>query len=237
MESWQETLLAIDESTNTEQDVFRHIESAAKSLGFDNCAYGIRLRWPFTSPKILMLNNYSSVWQNLYLNSGYLLSDPTIAHGCISQRPLVWSEDAFSDSLQLWEDARAHGIAVGWSQSIINPAGVGGMLSLSRSHDDLTITELQAKEARMRWLVNAAHLLLSKIMLDKFSASQNVSLTPREIEVLKWTADGKSAQDIADILNITKHVVDFHIKNSISKLQTANKTAAVIKAAMLGLLN
>ena len=36
---------------------------------------------------------------------------------------------------------------------------------------------------------------------------------------------------------VTKHVVDFHIKNAIYKLKTANKTAAVVKAAMLGLLN
>jgi len=67
--------------------------------------------------------------------------------------------------------------------------------------------------------------------------AQDIGLTRREVEVLKWTADGKSAQEIADILNVTKHVVDFHIKNAIYKLKTANKTAAVVKAAMLGLLN
>jgi LuxR family transcriptional regulator len=36
---------------------------------------------------------------------------------------------------------------------------------------------------------------------------------------------------------ISKHVVDFHLKNAIQKLQSSNKTAAVARAAALGLLN
>ncbi|MBF3912595.1 LuxR family transcriptional regulator, partial [Burkholderia pseudomallei] len=31
--------------------------------------------------------------------------------------------------------------------------------------------------------------------------------------------------------------VNFHVKNAILKLRTANKTAAVVRAAMLGLLS
>jgi LuxR family transcriptional regulator len=31
--------------------------------------------------------------------------------------------------------------------------------------------------------------------------------------------------------------VEFHIKNSVAKLQAPNKTAAVVRAALLGLLS
>lgn len=61
-------------------------------------------------------------------------------------------------------------------------------------------------------------------------------LTAREVEVLRWTADGKTSGEIADIMNITEHTVNFHIKNSLVKLDASNKTAAVVKAAMTGLL-
>jgi len=53
---------------------------------------------------------------------------------------------------------------------------------------------------------------------------------------LQWSADGKSAQDIADTLNLSKSVIDFHLKNSINKLQAPNKTAAVARAALMGWL-
>ncbi|MDB5849541.1 MAG: transcriptional activator of quorum sensing autoinducer synthesis transcription regulator protein, partial [Rhodoferax sp.] len=51
------------------------------------------------------------------------------------------------------------------------------------------------------------------------------------------TADGKSSQDIADILILSKSTVDFHVKNAVVKLQVGNKTAAVVRAAVLGYLN
>lgn len=76
MRSWQEELLKITESTDSEQEVFRRIESAAKSMGFEHCAYGLRVPWPLTNPKILMVNNYTSAWQQRYADSGYLFIDP-----------------------------------------------------------------------------------------------------------------------------------------------------------------
>ena len=64
-----------------------------------------------------------------------------------------------------------------------------------------------------------------------------VPLTPREIEVLKWSADGKTAGEISDILSISTPTVNFHIKNVVQKMKAANKTAAVVQALLSGLLN
>ena len=62
------------------------------------------------------------------------------------------------------------------------------------------------------------------------------SLTARETDVLKWTADGKTAYEISRILNISESTVNFHIKNIMLKLDCANKIQAVAKAALIGLL-
>ncbi len=88
---------------------------------------------------------------------------------------------------------------------------------------------------KLRWLVQVTHLAFSRLARDK-AAAKSLGLTERELEVMKWTADGKSAQDVADILLVSKHTVDFHIKNSVVKLEAPNKTAAVVRAALLGLL-
>jgi DNA-binding CsgD family transcriptional regulator len=142
----------------------------------------------------------------------------------------------FADAPDHWRDAQDFGIRHGWSQSSFNAHGAAGMLSLVRGQGRITPMELKAKEQNMRWLVSLTHLSLSRVYLHH-ETHQPARLTQREIEAMKWTADGKSAQEISDILNITKHAVDFHLKNAIQRLQTSNKTAAVARAAVLGLLN
>jgi len=58
-----------------------------------------------------------------------------------------------------------------------------------------------------------------------------VDLNDREIEVLTWSARGKTSAEIAQILDLTKRTVDFHIDNARTKLGAATRTEAVIKAA------
>jgi DNA-binding CsgD family transcriptional regulator len=53
---------------------------------------------------------------------------------------------------------------------------------------------------------------------------------------LRWTADSKSAQEIAVILHVTMHPIEFHIKNATYKQQAVNKTSAVVKTLVQGLL-
>lgn len=62
-----------------------------------------------------------------------------------------------------------------------------------------------------------------------------VQLTEREIEILKWTAAGKTADDIAQILSMKKRTVHFHVANAVQKMGVCNKTAAVVQAALSGM--
>ncbi len=237
MKSWQEDLLDLASDTAAcEREIFRRVEAAALALGFEHVAYGFQSLTPFSRPKITLLNNYPVSWQERYAQAGYLQVDPTVAHGRRSQKPIIWTDQVFADAQGLWDEARAHGLSVGWAQSSLDILGAGGMLTLSRSCESLSPQELEAKQQRMRWLVQVAHLAFSRLLrCNQTNGSHNLS--GRELEVLKWLADGKSAQDIADILNLSKNTVDFHIKNSVTKLQVPNKTAAVVRAALLGLLN
>jgi DNA-binding CsgD family transcriptional regulator len=53
------------------------------------------------------------------------------------------------------------------------------------------------------------------------------ALTPREVEVLTWAAQGKSAWEIGVILRITKRTIDEHIHTAMRKLGASNRTQAV----------
>ena len=220
----------------SEAEFFAALSSAARDLGFEYCAYGMRMPLPVSNPKLVMLNNYSEEWQQRYAKENYLMVDPTVAHGMKSVMPLIWTEPVFAASGPMWEDARAHGLKVGWAQSSYNAMGVGGLLTLARSNEALTTTELRGNAANMSWLVQAAHEGMSRLMVSKRAPEKPVTLTAREVEVLRWTADGKTSGEIGQIMNIAERTVNFHVNNSLEKLGAVNKTACVIKAAMLRLL-
>jgi DNA-binding CsgD family transcriptional regulator len=62
-------------------------------------------------------------------------------------------------------------------------------------------------------------------------------LTAREREVLAWTASGKSAWEIGEILGIAKRTVDEHAQTAVRKLGAANKIQAVVFAIRDGLID
>lgn len=61
-------------------------------------------------------------------------------------------------------------------------------------------------------------------------------LTVREIEVLSWSALGKTSQDVAAILGISEGVVRIHLQSAQHKLDCLNRTHTVAKALAEGLI-
>jgi LuxR family quorum sensing-dependent transcriptional regulator len=55
-------------------------------------------------------------------------------------------------------------------------------------------------------------------------------LTPREREVLRWVARGKSSSNIAELLGISSRTVNEHVTSSVRKLNANNRTHAVALA-------
>src|SRR5207253_2765415 len=51
-------------------------------------------------------------------------------------------------------------------------------------------------------------------------------LTPRELEVLRLVASGKSNREIAAALVISEHTVARHVQNIFTKLDVQSRTAA-----------
>jgi DNA-binding NarL/FixJ family response regulator len=66
---------------------------------------------------------------------------------------------------------------------------------------------------------------------------KTVALNDREVDVLTWSARGKTSAEIAKILELTKRTVDFHIDNARTKLGAATRTEAVLKAATSRLID
>ena len=61
-------------------------------------------------------------------------------------------------------------------------------------------------------------------------------ITPREREVLRWSAAGKSYWEIAVILGISERTVRFFMSNARQKLNVVSNTQAVAEAVWRGLI-
>lgn len=219
----------------SEEQVPELLARAARELGFDYFAYGLRTPVPVSNPRTLILSNYPAAWQQRYAQQNFVAADPTVAHGMRSVLPLVWSEQLLAQSGQFWEEARSHGLNVGWAQSAFDAQGAVGMLTLAREHEQLSAAELRSKEMQMSWLAHATHTAMARLASGRLYDPAPV-LTAREAEVLRWTADGKTSGEIAQFTGISERTVNFHVNNAIEKLGVANKTAAAVKAAVLRLL-
>ncbi len=83
-------------------------------------------------------------------------------------------------------------------------------------------------------------LIILKAMraLDKFRPCNPVDfgLSQRELECLRWSAAGKSSEEVALILHLSVHTVNSYINLAMRKLDTVNRVQAVAMAGRLRLI-
>lgn len=67
-------------------------------------------------------------------------------------------------------------------------------------------------------------------------AAASGPLSTRELEVVRWTAQGKTSVEIGQILSLSDHTVNAYMTNAIKKLDCVNRTQLVAKALRLRLI-
>lgn len=215
--------------------MFDHVARHFRDLGFSYCSFGIRVPLPLAQPRIVIMDTYPRAWMERFERENYAAVDPTIAHAQVSEDFLLWSPDLFRDAPDMWEDCGAHGLRIGWAKPG-RCKGMVGMLSVSREADPLSPLEIAAHAgdlARMNDMLLAAE---SHRQMHAHLPEAQAVLTRREKEVLRWTADGKTAYEIGRILSLSAATINFHLNKAVAKLDSVNKTQAVVKAVILGLL-
>lgn len=237
MDNWQTDLLDFAMQENDSNLLFQRIIKTAHLLGYEYVAYGSRSLHPVTAPRLFLINNYPSAWQTLYASQNYIRVDPYVAHGLRSSTPVLWGDELIGEAPDFWEEAKGHGLSYGWGQSVRNK-NAQGLVTFSRSSEPITALELRAKQAELCWLAQISHLGMCHTQRFDTEANHNCALTlsQREREILRWTADGKTCSDISIILGITQRTVNFHVHHCIRKMNCQNKIAAAVKASLLGLL-
>ncbi|WP_248746074.1 LuxR family transcriptional regulator [Pseudomonas sp. MWU12-2037] len=233
MKYWKDQLLRDLPYIKDTETLFAATELLIRQLGFKHYAYTF-----YTSPSPLCgsaqsHNNYPPAWNRLYQQRHFQSIDPITLHCQHSLLPLLWSDEAFIRHPDFREQQKNHGLAHGLSQSTHDALSRKSILSIARTAPALSLEEFHEKSNHAIWLCNLLHIIMTDIQLSLDSPHK---LSPREVEVLRWSALGKTVGQIAQLLQLSERTVNFHIGAAIRKLGAANKTAAVARAALHGLI-
>ncbi len=151
---------------------------------------------------------------------------------------LLFWQDAYQvkEPTRLWEDLTHDlGLSESYTFSPFLP-------QMSKSHSMVAIGDLNRKEEeRCRLILEYVmpHLhwaVVSAVKSEAHPATPSVSLTKRELEVLKWLQDGKTSWEISVILQVSERTINFHAQNIKKKLDVSSRSAAVARALRLNLL-
>jgi len=75
---------------------------------------------------------------------------------------------------------------------------------------------------------------ISRIFAD--NPGKKSLLSAREIEILQWTAEGKTSAEISRITKLSEHTVNHYATIATKKLGCSNRTQAVVKVMRMGLV-
>lgn len=108
-------------------------------------------------------------------------------------------------------------------------AGAIGYLLKTASNKEIQDAVFEAVNGGSPINPKIAHKILK--MFNKYTPKkQDYNLSKREKEILGLVVNGKTYEAIGEVLFISYHTVDYHIRNIYKKLQVHSRTDAVAKA-------
>jgi len=236
MKCWQSDQLRLVGSASSSQEAFDLVRAEGQRLGFEYCSFGMKGPVPLAAPRVVWCSNYPIEWQRRYSERDYIRIDPSVQQAITSDEMFVWDESNRAKAPEFMADAAAHGLRYGVGVPRRDARGMNSLLSFVRPEGDIGAEELAAKRERLYWLSVMCHDGMLKVWGDLLRDDAEATLSSRELDVLRWACEGKTSTDIAQIMIISEATVNFHTRNACAKLGTSNRTAAAVRAALLGLL-
>ncbi len=238
-----EEFIAKTNSASSQEEVFEIFRKALSYIGYDRVLYSLLTDHPSINKKAGhgLIRNYPDDWMQYYTENGYVHLDPVIKNAFTTSATYTWNGLIKTKKLskrekRVMDECREAKLLDGAAVALYGPnmeiAGVGLASSSGDINPDKNTLSI------IRALANQFHIAYSEF--DKQQLNQQssyIELTPREREILSWSAEGKSIPVIACILSISDSVVKFHLQNIYRKLDVTDRTQAVVKALYLGLIN
>lgn len=229
--------------TRSIEAVWEHLTGYLARLGFDRLLYGFtrfRTANSFGDPQdVLMLSNHSADYTRHFIDENLYATAPMVRWAADHDGACSWRDmaekaragDLTPAEIKVVNFNVKHGVTAGYTLSFkdVSSRGKGAIGLTARaglSQDDADA--IWAGCGREIGIVcTVAHL---KMIGLPYSGARR-PLTARQREALEWVGDGKTMQDIAQIMGLTAATVEKHLRLARVALDVETTAQAVLKAS------
>jgi LuxR family transcriptional regulator, quorum-sensing system regulator SolR len=253
IEKWREDCLNFLSSHTSEIELFDQALILTQRLDFDYLGFGIQLQalvslknlvahlmsyldFEIADPNktILLFDNHPPEVMQIF-KTKYSKTDPLIRHAKKSTELLVWSDKVFSEEPGRWALMQEYGLKYGLSQPSRSRTGSVAMAHFTRKANEIMPSELAEKRIKIGILTSVLHAEMEIILMKKFF-DELPTLSDLDKSILRWTARGKTATEIAQILGVKERAITTR-KTVIAKALNAKTFAqAMLIAYSLGFM-
>ncbi|MDO9416648.1 helix-turn-helix transcriptional regulator [Pararhizobium sp.] len=237
--------IALLDDLKTRTEIIAEFERVLDKYKFD--FYGVvRQPKPNENPlSLLLAGRWPPEWPNIYIQKKYVIIDPTIRYLGHAQRGFRWRDTivAFRSDPhrkrmeRMMVEARSHGLEDGYIFPVHGRKGLLGNMTVGGRVVNLSSAEILLFDGIAKKLFWRLLALTDPTVSEELSSTVDVQLTRREMEALNYLADGMTSHEIARVLDLSNHTVDWYMNGIQEKLKAKNRHHAVAKAFRLGLIS
>jgi DNA-binding CsgD family transcriptional regulator len=209
-------------------------------LGFETVSAITVVEHGMGRAEFINVNNTPADYVEPYSDLGCSRRDPVLQHCKRQSVPIIWDQDTYVEhgAADLWEQQASYGYRTGIAMALHLPEGKHFLLGVDRDQPlPQDPDELQRLVADLQLFAVHAQDAALRLLLPTQQQPERPSLTPRELEALRWTMEGKTAWEVGAVLGISERTAVLHVNNAMHKLGCFNKHQAVLKALRLGLIH
>ena len=223
-----------------DHDQFRSVVIRfAQQLGFETVTAVVAVERPDTQPEFVAVHNTPLAFEQGFEDMSMARRDPVMQHCRRQTVPIIWNQKTYLEKgvIDLWDIQAQFGYRNGIAMSLHLPEGRHFTLGVDRSQqlptDQIELTRMVAD---LQLFAVHAQDTAMRVLVSEAMQPERPALTPRELDVLRWTMDGKTAWETAVLLGIAERTTVQHLQNAMKKLNCNSKHQAVLKALRLGLI-
>lgn len=235
--SLAERLVSDIASAACEDKLRRALADAAAAIGFDHFALAYDRHARTADPANILVHDYPDAWASVYVGFDLCGADPVRRAGERSMTGFAWRDlDRYvpltRGDRQMLSVGREHGIGDGYTVPRHLPGDASGACTfVVRPGRPLPDATLHVAE-----IVGAAALTVARGLAGASDPVASPSISERQRECILWSARGKTAGEIATILDIAEATVIQHFRIARERYDVHNGHALILCALFDGLI-
>jgi DNA-binding CsgD family transcriptional regulator len=225
--------------TRNRDEFQNEIIGFTKRLGFETVSATVVIDHLLGEAEFITVDNTPRGYREAFVNRANGKVDPVMQHCKRHSMPIIWDQETYVTHglVDKWEEQARFGYRYGIAMALHLPEGRHFFLGVDRDQPiPPHAAEVTRIVADLQLFAVHAQDAAQRILTPVSTAPGAPALTPRELETLRWTMEGKTAWEVGTLLGISERMAALHVNNATHKLDCVNKHQAVLKALRLGLI-